>query len=398
MEKRVVNKGVVKETTKVTKNDKVIIDLKDIAIAFDGEQILKGLNLQIKDGEFVTLLGPSGCGKTTTLRIIAGFLEPDSGEVIFEDKCINGVPAHERQVNTIFQRYALFPHLNVYDNVAFGLRLRKMPEAQIKEKVEEMLALVDLKGFNRRSVDSLSGGQQQRIAIARALAVNPRVLLLDEPLGALDLKLRKDMQVELKNIQQRLGITFIYVTHDQEEALSMSDKVVVMDHGEIQHIGTPIDIYNEPANAFVADFIGESNILDGVMKKDFKVEFSGHVFDCVDKGFKEDELVDVVVRPEDVDVCAPEDGMIFGVVTSVTFKGVHFEIIVDIGGFKWMIQSTDIQYEGDKIGLLIKPDEIHIMKKSKYSGLYGDYSSFSDEMDYISDATQIIAESDMIEE
>ncbi len=398
MEKRVVNKGVVKETTKVTKNDKVIIDLKDIAIAFDGEQILKGLNLQIKDGEFVTLLGPSGCGKTTTLRIIAGFLEPDSGEVIFEDKCINGVPAHERQVNTIFQRYALFPHLNVYDNVAFGLRLRKMPEAQIKEKVEEMLALVDLKGFNRRSVDSLSGGQQQRIAIARALAVNPRVLLLDEPLGALDLKLRKDMQVELKNIQQRLGITFIYVTHDQEEALSMSDKVVVMDHGEIQHIGTPIDIYNEPANAFVADFIGESNILDGVMKKDFKVEFSGHVFDCVDKGFKEDELVDVVVRPEDVDVCAPEDGMISGVVTSVTFKGVHFEIIVDIGGFKWMIQSTDIQYEGDTIGLLIKPDEIHIMKKSKYSGLYGDYSSFSDEMDYISDATQIIAESDIIEE
>lgn len=394
MEKRVVNNEIVKDT----KKDKVIIDLKDIAIAFDGEQILKGLNLQIKDGEFVTLLGPSGCGKTTTLRIIAGFLEPDSGEVIFEDKCINGVPAHERQVNTIFQRYALFPHLNVYDNVAFGLRLRKMPEPQIKEKVEEMLALVDLKGFNRRSVDSLSGGQQQRIAIARALAVNPRVLLLDEPLGALDLKLRKDMQVELKNIQQRLGITFIYVTHDQEEALSMSDKVVVMDHGEIQHIGTPIDIYNEPANAFVADFIGESNILDGVMKKDFKVEFSGHVFDCVDKGFKEDELVDVVVRPEDVDVCAPKDGMISGVVTSVTFKGVHFEIIVDIGGFKWMIQSTDIQYEGDTIGLLIKPDEIHIMKKSKYSGLYGDYSSFSDEMDYISDATQIIAESDMIEE
>ena len=394
MEKRVVNNEIVKDT----KKDKVIIDLKDIAIAFDGEQILKGLNLQIKDGEFVTLLGPSGCGKTTTLRIIAGFLEPDSGEVIFEDKCINGVPAHERQVNTIFQRYALFPHLNVYDNVAFGLRLRKMPEPQIKEKVEEMLALVDLKGFNRRSVDSLSGGQQQRIAIARALAVNPRVLLLDEPLGAIDLKLRKDMQVELKNIQQRLGITFIYVTHDQEEALSMSDKVVVMDRGEIQHIGTPIDIYNEPANAFVADFIGESNILDGVMKKDFKVEFSGHVFDCVDKGFKEDELVDVVVRPEDVDVCAPEDGMISGVVTSVTFKGVHFEIIVDIGGFKWMIQSTDIQYEGDTIGLLIKPDEIHIMKKSKYSGLYGDYSSFSDEMDYISDATQIIAESDMIEE
>lgn len=380
----------MEKLTNARKSENVIIDLQDISISFDDEQILHNLNLQIKDGEFVTLLGPSGCGKTTILRIIAGFLTPDSGKVIFENKCINDVPAHERHVNTIFQRYALFPHLNVYDNVAFGLRLKRMPEAEIKEKVEEMLTLVDLKGFNRRSVESLSGGQQQRIAIARALAVDPKVLLLDEPLAALDLKLRKDMQVELKNIQQRLGITFIYVTHDQEEALSMSDKVVVMDHGEIQHIGTPIDIYNEPANAFVADFIGESNILDGVMKKDFKVQFSGHVFDCVDKGFKENELVDVVVRPEDVDVCAPEDGMISGVVTSVTFKGVHFEIIVDIDGFKWMIQSTDIQHEGDKIGILIKPDEIHIMKKSKYSGKYGDYSSFSDEMDYISDASQVI--------
>ena len=368
----------------------VIIELKDICVSFENETILKDLNLYIRDGEFVTLLGPSGCGKTTTLRIVAGFLEPDSGEVIFEGKCINGVPAHERQVNTIFQRYALFPHLNVYENIAFGLRLRKMTEQEIKEKVEEMLSLVDLKGFGRRSVDSLSGGQQQRVAIARALAVNPRVLLLDEPLGALDLKLRKDMQVELKNIQQRLGITFIYVTHDQEEALSMSDTIVVMDHGEIQHIGSPTDIYNEPKNAFVADFIGESNILDGVMKKDFKVEFSGHVFDCVDKGFKEDENVDVVVRPEDVDVCSPEDGMISGTVTSVTFKGVHYEIIVDIGGFKWMIQSTDYQEEGDIIGLLIKPDEIHIMKKSKYSGLYGDYSSFSDEMDYISDVNEVL--------
>ncbi len=370
----------------------VIIELKNISVSFGEETILKDLNLYIRDGEFITLLGPSGCGKTTTLRIIAGFLEPDSGEVIFEGKCINGVPAHERQVNTIFQRYALFPHLNVYENIAFGLRLRKMPEKQIKEKVEEMLSLVDLKGFGRRSVDSLSGGQQQRIAIARALAVNPRVLLLDEPLGALDLKLRKDMQVELKNIQQRLGITFIYVTHDQEEALSMSDTIVVMDHGEIQHIGSPTDIYNEPKNAFVADFIGESNILDGVMKKDFRVEFSGHVFDCVDKGFKEDENVDVVVRPEDVDVCDPKDGMISGTVTSVTFKGVHYEIIVDIGGFKWMIQSTDYQKVGDVIGLLIKPDEIHIMKKSKYSGRYGDYSSFSDEMDYISDVNEVLVE------
>ncbi|MBR5976747.1 MAG: ABC transporter ATP-binding protein [Clostridia bacterium] len=374
---------------------KTIIELKDISVAFGDQTVLQNLNLYIRDGEFVTLLGPSGCGKTTTLRIIAGFQEPDTGEVIFEDKCINGVPAHERQVNTIFQRYALFPHLNVYDNIAFGLRIRKMPEPEIKKKVEEMLELVDLKGFNRRSIDSLSGGQQQRIAIARALAVDPRVLLLDEPLGALDLKLRKDMQVELKAIQQRLGITFIYVTHDQEEALSMSDTIVVMDHGEIQHIGTPEDIYNEPANAFVADFIGESNILDGVMKKDFKIEFSGHVFDCVDKGFKENELVDVVIRPEDVDITSPDKGMISGIVTNVTFKGVHYEIIVDVKGFKWMIQTTDFAAAGDEIGLLIKPDEIHVMKKSKYSGLYGDYSSFSDEMDHISDAEEIIVESEV---
>ncbi|MBR6479277.1 MAG: ABC transporter ATP-binding protein [Clostridia bacterium] len=374
---------------------KTIIELKDISVAFGDQTVLQNLNLYIRDGEFVTLLGPSGCGKTTTLRIIAGFQEPDTGEVIFEDKCINGVPAHERQVNTIFQRYALFPHLNVYDNIAFGLRIRKMPEPEIKKKVEEMLELVDLKGFNRRSIDSLSGGQQQRIAIARALAVDPRVLLLDEPLGALDLKLRKDMQVELKAIQQRLGITFIYVTHDQEEALSMSDTIVVMDHGEIQHIGTPEDIYNEPANAFVADFIGESNILDGVMKKDFKIEFSGHVFDCVDKGFKENELVDVVIRPEDVDITSPDKGMISGIVTNVTFKGVHYEIIVDVKGFKWMIQTTDFAAAGDEIGLLIKPDEIHVMKKSKYSGLYGDYSSFSDEMDHISDAEEIIVETEV---
>ena len=245
--------------------------------------MLKNLNLYIRDKEFITLLGPSGCGKTTTLRIIAGFIEPDEGEVIFEDKLINGVPPHKRQVNTIFQRYALFPHLNVYENVAFGLRIKKLPEKQIKETVEEMLALVNLKGFNKRNINSLSGGQQQRVAIARALAVKPRVLLLDEPLGALDLKLRKDMQVELKNIQQRLGITFIYVTHDQEEALSMSDTVVVMDSGVIQQIGTPLDIYNEPKNAFVADFIGESNILDGIMLDDCLVEFSGHRFVCLDK-------------------------------------------------------------------------------------------------------------------
>ena len=344
----------------------VIIDLKNISVAFDGEQILKNLNLYIRDKEFITLLGPSGCGKTTTLRII-------------------GVPPHRRQVNTIFQRYALFPHLDVYENIAFGLRVKKWPEKKIRDKVNEMLTLVNLKGFKRRRIASLSGGQQQRVAIARALANEPRVLLLDEPLGALDLKLRKDMQVELKNIQQRMGITFIYVTHDQEEALSMSDTVVVMDSGVIQQIGTPEDIYNEPKNAFVADFIGESNILDGVMREDYLAEFSGHRFQCLDKGFQKNEPVDVVVRPEDIDVVAVEEGMLSGTVTSVTFKGVHFEIIVDIGGFKWMIQSTDHQAVGNTIGLKIDPDAIHIMRKSAYSGVFGDYSSFSDELDRLSD-------------
>ena len=363
----------------------VIIDLKNISVSFDGQPVLKNINLYIRDGEFVTLLGPSGCGKTTTLRIIAGFQAPDSGEVIFEGKVINGVPAHKRQVNTIFQRYALFPNRNVFDNIAFGLEQKKLPKAQIRETVEEMLALVNLKGFEKRRISSLSGGQQQRVAIARALAVQPRVLLLDEPLGALDLKLRKDMQVELKNIQQRLGITFIYVTHDQEEALSMSDTIVVLDNGEIQQIGTPTDIYNEPKNAFVADFIGESNILDGIMHEDFSVEFHGMRFQCVDKGFEKDEPVDVVVRPEDVDIVPPEKGMLRGRVTSVTFKGVHYEIIVDIHGFKWMVQTTQFAAVGDEIGLSIKPDEIQVMKKSAYSGLYGDYSSYSEEFDELSD-------------
>lgn len=363
----------------------VIIDLKNISVAFDGEQILKNINLYIRDGEFITFLGPSGCGKTTTLRIIAGFLEPDGGDVIFDGKKINGVPPHKRKVNTIFQRYALFPHLNVAENIAFGLKLKKMPKDKIEKKVSEMLSLVNLKGFEHRNINSLSGGQQQRVAIARALAVDPKVLLLDEPLGALDLKLRKDMQVELKKIQQSLGITFIYVTHDQEEALSMSDTIVVMDSGKIQQIGTPTDIYNEPKNAFVADFIGESNIVDGIMKDDKIVEFSGHVFDCLDTGFGKNEAVDVVVRPEDVDVVPVGQGMLTGKVTSVTFKGVHYEIIVDIGGFLWMIQSTDIQYEGSQIGLLIEPDAIHIMKKSEYSGTFGDFSSYSDEFDELSD-------------
>ena len=358
-----------------------IIALKNISVEFDGEKVLDDLNLSIRDGEFVTLLGSSGCGKTTTLRLIAGFLEPDSGEVFFDGKSMNGVPPYKREVNTIFQRYALFPHYNVYENIAYGLRVRKVPEKQIREQVTEMLRLVNLQGFEKRNVSRLSGGQQQRVAIARALVLKPKVLLLDEPLAALDLKLRKDMQQELKNIQKQLGITFIFVTHDQEEALSMSDTVVVMNEGKVQQIGTPIDIYNEPQNAFVADFIGESNILDGVMKSDYVASFSGKTFTCVDAGFAPNEDVDIVVRPEDVDIVKPDAGMLRGVVTSVTFLGVHFEIIVDIGGFKWMIQTTDEHKEGEDVGLYIEPDAIHVMKKSKYSGKYGDYSSYSDEID-----------------
>lgn len=362
-----------------------IIDLKDIHVTFDGEQVLDGLDLSIKDKEFITLLGPSGCGKTTTLRIIAGFLEPDEGELIFEGRDISGVPAYKRQVNTIFQRYALFPHLNVYDNIAFGMRIKKISEDEIKKSVKEMLSLVNLEGFEKRRINTLSGGQQQRVAIARAIANKPKVLLLDEPLAALDLKLRKDMQKELRNIQRQLGITFVFVTHDQEEALTLSDRVVVMDKGKIQQVGTPQDIYNEPQNAFVADFIGESNILDGVMLKDFSVNFSGQTFVCLDKGFEENEPIDAVVRPEDVDIVEKSKGMLTGTVTSVDFLGVHYEIIVDIGGFKWMIQTTDEHKVGEEVGLYIEPDAIHIMKKSEYSGLYGDYSSYSEEMDHLSD-------------
>ncbi len=368
--------------------DNVIIKLQNISKKFEDDVILDDINLSIKDKEFMTFLGPSGCGKTTTLRIIAGFLESDSGQVLFEGKDINNLPPHKRQVNTIFQRYALFPHLNVYDNIAFGLRIKKMKEKDISKKVYEMLELVNLKGFQKRDISSLSGGQQQRVAIARALAVEPRVLLLDEPLGALDLKLRKDMQVELKNIQKRMGITFIYVTHDQQEALSMSDTVVVMNGGKIQQIGTPIDIYNEPKNAFVADFIGESNILDGVMLHDFKAKFSGAVFQCLDKGFAVNESVDIVVRPEDVDVVPVEEGTISGIITSNTFKGVHFEMIVDIDNFKWMIQTTDYYPVGTRIGIQIEPDAIHVMKKSEYSGMFGDYSSFSDEIEHLSDIAE----------
>ena len=364
---------------------KKIIELKSISKSFDGEPVLDSISLDIHDNEFITLLGPSGCGKTTTLRIIGGFETPDEGDVIFMGERINDVPPHKRHVNTVFQKYALFPHLNVFENVAFPLRERKVPKAQIQESVNRMLDMVMLSGFSHRRVTSLSGGQQQRVAIARALVNEPKVLLLDEPLGALDLKLRKDMQQELKKIQKNTGITFIFVTHDQEEALSMSDTIVVMSHGKIQQIGTPTDIYNEPVNAFVADFIGESNIVDGVMLEDYRVSFGGQEFRCLDSGFGKNAPVDVVIRPEDVDIIAPDKGKLRGKVTSVTFMGVHNEAIVDIDGFKWMIQTTDPVTEGAYIGITLEPDAIHIMKKSEYSGLFGDYSSFSNELDELSD-------------
>ena len=372
---------------------KELIRLRDLCMAYDDELVLDHLNLYINDKEFLTLLGPSGCGKTTTLRIIGGFTTPGSGDVLFDGVRINDVPPYKRQINTVFQKYALFPHLNVFENVAFGLRMQrkpdpanprrkvKLPEEEIRERVLEMLEAVSLKGFENRRTDALSGGQQQRVAIARALVNRPKVLLLDEPLGALDLKLRKDMQIELKRIQQQVGITFIYVTHDQEEALTMSDTIVVMDKGSIQQIGTPEDIYNEPKNAFVADFIGESNIIDGVMVRDQLVQLYGRQFPCLDGGFAPNEPVDVVIRPEDIDIVPVEQGQLTGTVTNVTFKGMQYDIIVDFRGFKWLIQTTDHSPVGARIGIKIDPDGIHVMKKSRYSGLYGDYSSFSDEYD-----------------
>ena len=366
---------------------KELIRLRDICMAFDDEQVLDHLNLYINDKEFLTLLGPSGCGKTTTLRIIGGFATPTSGDVLFDGVRINDVPPYQRQINTVFQKYALFPHLNVYENIAFGLRMQKLPEAEIKERVMEMLETVSLKGFEHRRPEALSGGQQQRVAIARALVNRPKVLLLDEPLAALDLKLRKDMQIELKRIQQQVGITFIYVTHDQEEALTMSDTIVVMDKGSIQQIGTPEDIYNEPKNAFVADFIGESNIIDGIMPEDNVVQMYGRRFPCLDGGFAPNEAVDVVIRPEDIDIVPVEQGQLTGTVTSVTFKGMQYDIIVDFRGFKWLIQTTDHCPEGARIGIKIDPDGIHVMKKSAYSGMFGDYSSFSEEYDELDDAT-----------
>ena len=365
---------------------KELIRLANCTMAFDGEVVLDNINLYINDQEFLTLLGPSGCGKTTTLRIIGGFQTPTQGDVFFDGVRINDVPPHKRTINTVFQRYALFPHLNVFENIAFGLRIPKtdpesrrkvkLPESEIQERVLEMLKVVNLKGFEKRAVSSLSGGQQQRVAIARALVNRPKV----------HLRLRKDMQIELKRIQQAMGITFIYVTHDQEEALAMSDTVVVMDEGKIQQIGTPEDIYNEPKNAFVADFIGESNIIDGIMRADGVVEIFNRRFQCLDKGFAKDEPVDVVIRPEDVDIVPEGQGQLKGTVTSVTFKGMQYDIIVDFYGFKWLIQTTDLSPVGSRIGIKIDPDGIHVMKKSHYSGMFGDYSSYSEEYEEISDA------------
>ncbi len=345
--------------------ENALISLRGIRVDYDDEPVLKGIDLDIMDKEFITFLGPSGCGKTTTLRIIGGFIQPKEGDVFFGGVRINDLPPYKREVNTVFQRYALFPHLNVYENVEFGLKVAKVPEKERRTSVKEMLKLVGLSGYDKRHINQLSGGQQQRVAIARALVNRPKVLLLDEPLGALDLKLRKEMQIELKRIQQALEITFIYVTHDQEEALTMSDRVVVMRDGNILQIGTPQDIYNEPCNAFVADFIGESNIIDGIMHKDFLVEFANDYFDCVDKGFQSRERVQVVVRPEDFKIVPADQGKISGIVESVIFKGVHYEIMVDAMGYKWKIHTTQYVEPGTLIGMNVAPMDIHIMKRTE---------------------------------
>ncbi len=388
---------------KTTDTNNHIIELVDVCKEFDGVTIVENINFYVRKGEFITFLGPSGCGKTTTLRMIAGFEMPTSGKILFNGEDISHLPPNKRPVNTVFQKYALFPHLNVFENIAFGLKLqrvettvtdkhgntkikyKKIPKAVIAEKVRKALDVVDLVGFEKRSISTLSGGQQQRIASARAIVNEPQILLLDEPLGALDLKMRKEMQLELKAMHKRLGITFIYVTHDQEEALTMSDTIMVMSDGMIQQIGTPEMIYNEPKNTFVADFIGESNIIDGIMNENYKVSFSGHTFECLDEGFGKNEPVDVVIRPEDVDIVPADKGMLSGKVTQVTFMGVHNEIIVDIGGFKWMIQTTDSVNVDEHIGISLDPDAIHIMKKSKYSGMFGDYSSYSNEIDELTE-------------
>ena len=364
-----------------------LIDFVNITKSYGTQTVLDDLNLYIRENEFLTLLGPSGCGKTTTLRILGGFENPDSGHVIFEGKDITNLPPNKRQLNTVFQKYALFTHMTIAENIAFGLKIKNKSKQYIHDKIKYALKLVNLDGFENRMPDSLSGGQQQRIAIARAIVNEPKLLLLDEPLGALDLKLRQDMQYELIRLKNELGITFIYVTHDQEEALTMSDTIVVMDKGTIQQIGTPEDIYNEPKNAFVADFIGESNIIDGIMLRDKCVKMYGREFPCLDSGFAENEPVDVVIRPEDIDIVPVDQGQLVGTVTNVTFKGMQYDIIVDFRGFKWLIQTTDHSPVGSRIGIKIDPDGIHVMKKSKYSGMFGDYSSFSEEYDELDDAS-----------
>lgn len=342
-----------------------IIELVNVSKSFDDHKVLDRFNLSVNENEFLTLLGPSGCGKTTLLRIIAGFEFADEGDVYFGGYKVNSVPAYQRNINTVFQKYALFPHMDVYENIAFGLKIKKMDKHTIDEKVRKMLNLVSLSGFEHRSVKSLSGGQQQRVAIARALVNEPKVLLLDEPLGALDLKLRQEMQTELKNIQKQLGITFIFVTHDQEEALSMSDKIIVLHKGVIQQVGTPVDIYNEPENAFVANFIGESNIVDGIMHDDFDVEFCNKRFECVDKGFEKGEKIDVVIRPEDIQMVDPEEGMLRGIVRSSTFKGVHYELEVEENGRMWLLHNTKTAPIGSELGMSFTPEDIHIMHKKE---------------------------------
>jgi spermidine/putrescine transport system ATP-binding protein len=342
--------------------DRIVNGMK-VSKVYNGVAVVKDIDFWVKKNQFLTILGPSGCGKTTTLRMIAGFEQPTSGQILFEGADITNVPPYKRAINTVFQKYALFPHLNIYENIAFGLRIKKLEETEIEKRVARMLELVNLKGFEKRKVHSLSGGQQQRIAIARALVNEPKVLLLDEPLGALDLKLRKEMQIELKNMQRELGITFIYVTHDQEEALTMSDKIIIMNQGEIQQTGTPIDIYNEPENAFVADFIGESNIFDGTMPADCEVVFADRAFTCVDGGFQKNEAVDVVIRPEDIVLSKPEAGVLTGEVTSVVFKGVHYEMLIQEGPRTWMVHNTIMVPEGTQVGLSVQPNDIHIMHK-----------------------------------
>ena len=344
-----------------------IINLQHITKSFGGKKVLDDINLYVRKGEFLTLLGPSGCGKTTMLRLIAGFANPDEGSILLEGKNISDIPPYQRPLNTVFQRYALFPHLDVYDNIAFGLKLKKMPEEEIDKKVRKVLKMVSMSDYEDRDVDSLSGGQQQRVAIARAIVNEPKVLLLDEPLSALDHKMRLDMQIELKEMHKKLGITFIYVTHDQEEALTLSDTIVVLNEGKIQQIGTPADIYNEPKNSFVADFIGESNILNGTMICDRKVEFAGHTFDCVDEGFGENTPVDIVIRPEDVELVPAEDGYMQGDVVSNIFKGVHYELEVKANGYDWMVHTTKYVEVGSHVGIKVIPFNIQVMHKPESS-------------------------------